>query len=237
MNENRNSNHKRLSIGQWIKRYPARAAGWAYLPPSAALLGSAAFKYAQGDKISGIFLGLAAFSELAASAALIKYADPEISKQAAEKGFTEIQDASLWQRLTSPKKAPHEFGALMGIASTASLVFSAIAAPTAATVVLATSCVFVLAAQMTAEKAKEDIKRSANPSGVFNRLAERGLHWMQEKPLRAVFWMAVPGNVAQMVDGWQRKDPWMFGSGVAYMAINGLRALSSKRTRILNELV
>lgn len=204
------------------------------MPPTLAFGASGIYKCVQGDWGSGLSLVFAGLTDSAGYAALIRYGDPEIKAHQAS-SHKEIQDTSLWQRLTSPRQAPHEFSATMASFSTAGIISSAIAQPNTVNAVMAASCVFAALAMMTAEKDAAALGPAEQATSRFNRLAQRSKNWIQEKPLRAAFYFYAPCNVAQMVDGYQRKDWWMAGSGALFLAVNALRSFSSKRTRIIPE--
>lgn len=223
----------RYSLLNWIRRYPGRAAGWGYLSPSVALAASGLFKASQGDIWGGASIFVSGMAEVAAATALIRYADPEISAADKTAGYIDMQDRSLWERLKNPKQAPHEFGGVMGIPSTLGLIGAAAAQPSLVTVTMAAPLTLTIMAQLVGHKDKDQLEKKA--STAFGKLVERGQHWMQENPNRAVFYTALPCNIAQLVDGWQRKDPFMFGSGAIYMGMNWVRSFSSKRARILGE--
>lgn len=220
-------------LTSWIKRYPNRAAGWGYMPPTLALAGSGLFKVMQGEIGSGISLLASAAADAAGNTALIRYGDPEISRDEAN-AHTEIQDQSLWHRLTSPRQAPNEFSAVMGSLATSGLIASAIAQPNLVNVTMAASCVVTVGAMMAAEKDPATLPQGA--TSLFNRMAERSRNWVQERPLRTVFWTVLPCNIAQMVDGYQRGDKSMFISGLLFMTANALRSRSSKRTRVIGDV-
>lgn len=242
--ETKSKSSQRVSLRGWIKthaeralawgkRYPSKLSGALYMPPAAALGASGVFKMIQGEFISGATLLASGVAEVTGNSALIKWGDPEIEAHKAV-GFVDVQDKSLWHRLTSPKQAPHEFSGLMVTGATIGLTASAVADPSAASITMAASCVLGTVASMVAERVADKPELTgSSPAAVFNHLVNRGAHWMQEKPLRAVFWMFAPCNIAQMVDGYLRKDPWMFASGAAYMAVNRIRATASKRTKII----
>lgn len=221
----------------WTQRYPSRAAGWMYLVPALAFTGSSALRCATGEMATGGSLLAAGLCQVFGSLALMRWGDPEIRADGTGEKFTDIQDLSLWRRLIVPHKAPHEFAALLGVVSTGALVMAAAADPTVTSVVMATSCVFGTVASVVAEKTAERCERAeSSPRHVFNRLADAGRAWVQERPLRAAFWMFAPCNVAQIADGISRPggtDFWMIFSGAAYLSINAVRGCASKRIRVL----
>lgn len=239
-----NPSSKRLSLRDWIKRYPGRAAGWAYLPPALAMGASGAFQCLTGDVWSGASLLAAAAFECVGDTALIRYADPEITADKAA-GHVDIQDQGLWARMTSPRLAPHEFSGNMLLFSTAGLVASAMAQQTPSSIIMAASCVFGTVASLVAEKEASQTVKPDSLLGHFNALAAKPLHWIQKKPNNAMFWFFLPCNVAQVFNGWNHVnavtgapevDGMMIASGIGYAAVNFLRAQSSKRTKVVAEL-
>ena len=236
-----NTPTQRLSLRDWIKRYPGRAAGWAYLPPALAMGASGAFQCLTGDIGSGASLLAAAVFEVVGNTALILYADPEITADKAE-GHVDIQDQGLWARMTSPRLAPHEFSGNMMMFSTAGLVASAISQQTLSSIIMAASCVFGTVASLVAEKEASQTVKPDSLLGHFNALAAKPLHWVQKKPNNAMFWFFLPCNIAQVFNGLNhvnaatgapQVDGMMIARGVAYAAVNLLRAQSSKRTKIV----
>lgn len=225
---------KRFSLKGWIKRYPARAAGWMSMPSSLALIASGTFTIDQGDVGYGGFILAASALRVIGNGALICWGDPKVTASQASV-HKDIQDQSFWHRITSPRKAVHEFTALMTAGATLGLLASTIFAPTAVGVVMGVSATLGTAVLFIAERKSEPVGADVAPSSAFNRLVESGKHWVQERPLRAAFWLFTPCTTAMMFDGYARKDIGMFVSGAASMAAIGLRSLSSKRTRIIPE--
>ncbi len=220
----------------WTQRYPSRTAGWLYTLPAIAFAGSGVLKCTIGEVVSGGSLIALSLCDLFGCLALIRWGDPEISAEAAGRGFADAQDMSLLQRLRAPHKAPHEFAGALALASTSLMVVSAVADPTVSSVVMAVSCVFGALVSAAAERAADHFADRSRPATSFNQLADRGRQWVQARPLRAAFWMYAPCNVAQIVDGYLRPggvDFWMMISGAAYMSINAVRARASKRVKVL----
>lgn len=233
-------------ISKWIAENPSKTAGVAFITPAAAFATASVADIASGNTWQGAFRLLLAGCELAGALTLVTWGDPKIKASAAE-AFTDPQDKSFWQRITSPRQAPHDFAAAMGIPANAALVLAATTAPSTTAVIIAASGIVGTAAMMAAERSA-DAARTL--SSRFMQLAKPALDWVRKRPTRAACWLWAPANGCFAYEGmravnWQQVaqggvyDAATIGglalmtTGIGYHTINMVRARASKRTAII----
>lgn len=220
----------------YAKRYPSRASGWGYVVAETALAASGALQLMQGETGGGISVLFSGLANLVGSASVLRWGDPEIVTDKKPVDIDDPQDWPVWKRLVSPRKAPHDFSALMCVPGALCLCAAALFNPTLPGIVMAITALPALLAVMSSQKVKSPSAPStapASPIMAFSSITEKCTAFIQEKPLRAAFYLFAPCNAAQVWDGITRNDKAMIASGVVFFFINALRSRADKRIRII----